>query len=106
MIAYARAGDLRKAKELLAPIRADWDVIENGSYHSLLLLYKGERRLEDLIDTGAADASGTAVRYGVSAWLVLEGRADEARTMWEAIVEQPDWPSFGHVAAEAELARN
>ncbi len=105
-LSLRRAGRDGEAAAVLEPIRADLDVIENGSYHSLLLLYKGERRPEDLIDTGAADASGTAVRYGVSAWLVLEGRADEARTMWEAIVEQPDWPSFGHVAAEAELARN
>jgi len=104
-LALRRAGREADAASVLEPIRADLDVIENGSYHSLLLLYRGERQLDDLLGAVAEGPSGTAVRYGVGVWLLLEGRADEARAMWEAIVRQPDWASFGHIAAEAELAR-
>ena len=48
--------------------------------------------------------AGSAVRYGVGAWHAVNGRADEARKIWSAIVSGPDWPSFGYIAAEAELA--
>lgn len=94
-----------EAAAVLAPIRADLDVIENGSYHSLLLLYKGERTAGDLLKGAAAGSAGSAVRYGVSAWHGYNGRQAEARRMWEEIVSAPDWPSFGHLAAEADLAR-
>jgi hypothetical protein len=80
-------------------------VIENTSYHALLLMYKGERDPQALLDEAAAGASGSAVKYGVSAWLQLEGRETEAVALWKALVAQPDWASFGHIAAEADLAR-
>jgi len=93
------------AAAVLTPIRADLDVIENGSYHSLLLLYKGERTADDLLKSAGAGSAGSAVKYGVSAWHGYSGRQAEARRMWEEIVSAPDWPSFGHLAAEADLAR-
>jgi tetratricopeptide (TPR) repeat protein len=93
------------AASVLEGITADLDVIENGSYHSLLLLYKGEADSQALLADATAGASGSAVTYGVGAWLALEGREDEAVALWQRMVTQPDWPSFGHIAAEAELAR-
>ena len=89
-LSLRRAGRPDEAAAVLEPIHADLDVIENGSYHSLLLLYRGDRRAEDLIGSGTADASASAVRYGVSAWLFIEGRTDEARALWQAIVDQPE----------------
>ena len=50
-------------------------------------------------------ASGTAVRYGVSAWHLVNGRRDEAQKLWDQILAGADWPSFGYVAAEADVAR-
>jgi len=105
-LSLRRTGRDADAAAVLEPIREDLDVIENGSYHSLLLLYRGDRQAEDVLGSVAEGASGTAVRYGVSAWMMLEGRTAEARRLWETIVDQPDWASFGHVAAEAELARS
>jgi hypothetical protein len=55
---------------------------------------------------GPTSASGSAVSYGVSAWLLLEGREGEAVAIWKKLVAQPDWASFGHTAAEADLARH
>ena len=104
-LSLARAGRDAEAAAVLEPIRTDLDVIENGSYHALLMLYRGERKAEDLLGTAADGASGSAVQYGVSAWLLIEGRTDEARAIWERMIEQPDWASFGHIAAEAELVR-
>ncbi len=104
-LSLRRAGRDAEASAVLEPISADLDVIENGSYHSLLLLYRGDRTPADLLDGAAEGASGSAVQYGVSAWLLLEGRVDDARAIWQRMIEQPDWASFGHIAAEAELAR-
>jgi tetratricopeptide (TPR) repeat protein len=104
-LAMRRAGR-DDAGSVLDRISADLDVIENTSYHSLLLMYKGERDPQVLLDSAAASASGSAVSYGVSAWLLLEGREGEAVAIWKKLVAQPDWASFGHIAAEADLARH
>jgi tetratricopeptide (TPR) repeat protein len=103
--ALRRADRAAEARAVLDPIRADLDVIENGSYHSLLLLYKGERKADALLAAAGEGASGTAVRYGVSAWHLAEGRRDEAKKLWDLILTGPDWPSFGFIAAEADTAR-
>lgn len=103
-LSLRRAGRDAEAAAVLAPVSADLDVIENGDYHRLLLMYKGERTPEALLETAGDGAGGSAVRYGVGAWQLVNGRRREAVTLWEGIVAGPDWPSFGHLAAEAELA--
>jgi tetratricopeptide (TPR) repeat protein len=100
-----RAGRNDEAAAVLTPIRADLDIIENGSYHSLLLLYKGERTAADLLAKAGEGASASAVRYGVSAWHLVNGRRDEAQKLWDQILAGSDWPSFGYIAAEADVAR-
>jgi tetratricopeptide (TPR) repeat protein len=105
-LASRRAGRAHAELEpVLSPIRADLDVIENTSYLSLLLLYKGERSEQDVLGSAGAGASRSAVRYGVGAWHLVNGRADEAHRIWRTILEGQDWPSFGFIAAEAEIAR-
>ena len=104
-LALRRAGRADEARAVLEPIAAGLDVIENGSYHALLLLYKGERTAEAVLAAAGDGASGTAVRYGVSAWQLLNGRRSDAAALWNRIVAGADWPSFGFIAAEAELAQ-
>jgi len=100
-----RLGRNADATAVLTPIRADLEVIENGSYHSLLLLYKGERTPEAVLQAAGEGASGTAVRYGVSAWHLVNGRRADADRLWTTILAGSDWPSFGFLAAEAETVR-
>ncbi len=100
-----RAGRTDEAAAVLAPIRAEMEVIENGSYHALLLLYKGERSEADVLKAAGEGASASAVRYGVGAWHFYSGRTAEARRIWESMITGTDWPSFGFIGAEAELAR-
>ena len=101
-ITLMRAGRTAEAREALAPIRADLDVIENGSYHSLVLLYKGERTVDAVYGAAGEGSAGSAVRYGVGAWHFVNGRRAEANKIWDGILAGPDWPSFGFIAAEAE----
>ena len=101
-LSLRRAGQAEAAAAVLLPIDARLDVIENGSYHSLLLMYKGERTPEEVLKAAGEGSGGTAVRYGVSAWYLINGKVREARQLWAQILEGDDWPSFGHLAAEAE----
>jgi len=101
-LSLRRAGRADEAAAALLPIDARLDVIENGSYHSLLLMYKGERTPEEVLKAAGEGASGTSARYGVSAWYLINGKRREAQQLWATILAGPDWPSFGHLAAEAE----
>ncbi len=104
-LSLRRAGRPADAAAALLPITPDLDIIENGEYHQLLLMYKGERTPEAVLAAAGADSGGSAVRYGVGAWLLVNGRSREAAALWASILEGPDWPSFGYLAAEAEVAR-
>jgi dipeptidyl aminopeptidase/acylaminoacyl peptidase/tetratricopeptide (TPR) repeat protein len=103
-----RLGRTSEAARVLEPIRPDLDVIENGTYHRLLLLYKGALRVEELLGSvgpdGALDDITTA--YGVANWHLYSGRRAEAEQLFRRILTaQGQWGSFGYLAAEAELAR-
>ena len=101
-LSLRRAGKAEEAAAVLLPIDARLDVIENGSYHSLLLMYKGERTPEEVLKAAGEGPSGTSARYGVSAWYLINGKRREAQQLWATILAGEDWPSFGHLAAEAE----
>jgi tetratricopeptide (TPR) repeat protein len=97
-----RDADAARALEAVTP---GLDVIENGSYHSLCLLYRGDRTIDDVLKTAGAGSSAAAVLYGASAWHAVNGRSAEAQALWRRLVAGPDWAPFGVIAAEAELAR-
>lgn len=103
-LSLRRAGRPADAAAVLKPITANLDVIENGEYYQLLLMYKGERTPEAILESAGDDSGGSAARYGVSAWYLVNGRRAEAEALWAAILEGHDWPSFGYLAAEAEMA--
>ncbi|HEX5830038.1 MAG TPA: tetratricopeptide repeat protein [Gemmatimonadaceae bacterium] len=102
-----RLGRDDDARQLLNLVRSDVDVIENGSYLRLLRLYKGELPPDSLLAAGdvGATPSDVAAAYGVGAWHLVEGRPEDAERVFRRIVGGPQWPGFGHLAAEAELAR-
>ena len=78
-LSLRRAGKPADAAAVLQPVMADLDVIENGEYHQLLLMYKGERTPEAVLASAGIDAGGSATRYGVSAWYLVQRSAiDEA----------------------------
>lgn len=102
-VSLRRAGRDAEAAAVLVPILQELDVIENGSYHSLLLMYKGLRTPEQVLAAAGGDSAGSAVRYGVSAWHLINGRRGDAQKVWAQILGGSDWPSFGYLAAEAEV---
>jgi len=81
------------------------DVIENTSYHRLLLMYKGEIPADELWNPEEDNPTGVAIAYGVAAWHLYNGREEQAEEMFRRILEGSGWAGFGYIAAEAEIAR-
>ena len=103
-----RLNRVEEANKVLEPISASMEVFENGSYHKLLLMYKGaptQVTLEETVKKGGLD--GATIGYGVANWHLYNGRKEEARRILEQIVETnaTQWASFGYLASEAEFAR-
>lgn len=103
-----RLGREAEAREVLAPIRADLEILENQAYHRLLLMYRGELQPEALL---ASPASGpdaidpVTVGYGIANWHLYNGRKAEAVKALRDVLAQGQWAAFGHIAAEADLHR-
>ena len=86
-------------------------VIENHAYHELLMMFKGELSPDDVLKSDAAPGPvgaqiDDATRgYGVGVWKLINGQRDEAFTVFIRVTAGSAWPAFGHIAAEAEIAR-
>jgi tetratricopeptide (TPR) repeat protein len=102
-----RLGEDEEAAQVLAGISEDMDIIENTAYHELLLLHKGVRTESDFVSEGeGVSLQGTTTAYGLGVWYLFQDRDDDARAAFESILEgRAQWPAFGYIAAEAEMAR-
>jgi tetratricopeptide (TPR) repeat protein len=98
-----RKADAAKVLERITP---KMDILENGSYHRRLLMYKGLEKPEALLDPANADGLTLATQgYGVGNWYLVTGRAQRAREIFAQVVAGPNWSAFGYIAAEADLQR-
>jgi tetratricopeptide (TPR) repeat protein len=103
-----RLGRDDEAREVLRPISRDMSVIENGTYHRLLLLYRGDLPADSILpprSAGGMSVTDATAAYGVGNWHLYNGRREAARRIFRDILAGGQWPSFGYLAAEAELAR-
>jgi TolA-binding protein len=104
-----RLGREAEAAAVLAPITADMAVIENDSYHRLLMMYKGATAAGVLLDASTAEAlDAVTIGYGVANWHLYNGRKEDARAILANLVDkyaETQWAGFGYIAAEADLAR-
>lgn len=102
-----RLNRVAEAATVLDSITADMAIIENASYHKLLMLYKGDEAAERLLSSSSG-LDAVTIGYGVGNWHYYNGRRDEARRIFASVVDAnaSQWPAFGYLAAEAELARD
>jgi len=102
-----RASLPEEAREVMAWVRPDLDVIENHTYHRLLLLYAGRLPVDSILPGGTpATLDDVTAAYGVAAWHMLNGRGPEAAALLDRILAARErWPAFGYIAAEADRAR-
>ena len=97
-----------EARRVLERITPGMDVIENGDYYRLLLMYKGETTPEALLADAGGEKQGVGyatVAYGVGNWYVYNGQPGKALRLFLELVQLPQRTSFGYIAAEAELER-
>jgi tetratricopeptide (TPR) repeat protein len=95
-----------EAAQVLEPIREQMDVLENGAYHARLLMYKGLRSPESVLNLNTADDVQIATQgYGVGNWYLMNGDRAKAREIFELVTAGTAWTAFGFIAAEADLTR-
>jgi len=94
-----------EARSALAEVRSDWDVIENGSYHRLLLWMKGDLPESGLLAADASPLERQTVGNGIGQWHAAHGRTAEARAAWDRVLAMGPSASFGFIAAEQGVQR-
>ena len=97
-----RLGDDDGAAALLANAPATDDNAE-PSYARNLEIYRGNVAPE--LPSEFPLRSRVTVGYGAGAWLLAEGRVDEAIATLRQVVAAGDTPAFGHIAALGDLER-
>lgn len=100
-----RLGKHDEAQKALIPIRADLDVIENQAYLRLLLVYKGEISAEEAVSKSNSGMDEPTTGYGLGVFALIKGDREQAKAIFEKVIDGPNWPAFGYIAAEAELKR-
>ncbi len=96
-----RKADAAKVLERITP---KMDILENGSYHRRLLMYKGLETPEALLDTAKADDTTIATQgYGVGNYYYVTGNTAKAREVFQKVTSGSGWNAFGYIAAEADL---
>jgi tetratricopeptide (TPR) repeat protein len=100
-----RLGRADEAAAVLAPITAGLQVLENKAYWHRLLMYKGEKRPEELLGPKDDPVDLATYGYGVGNWHLYNGQPGRAREIFEKVVAGPQWNAFGYIGAEVELAR-
>jgi tetratricopeptide (TPR) repeat protein len=105
--ALRRAGKHADARRLVRGVREGWTVGENAPYYRALLFYRGVRAETSTLDSlsAAGELSFVTGAYGVANWHLMEGDTARARALFEQVVSGTQWPAFGFIGAEVDLAR-
>lgn len=106
-MALRRAGRPAEAAQALAPIRDDFDIIENDSYYRLVKQYRTGvpvAALDSALHSGLGSPSNASLAYGLANWFLYTGDTTRAVRAFEQILNSDQWASFGYIAAEADLA--
>lgn len=104
-MALKRYGNDEKAGSAIADITPEIEVIENDAYLNLLLVFNGVFTAERLMEEETDALQSATIGYGIGNWHYINGREERAIDIWQSIYDSGNWPAFGFIAAEAELAR-
>ena len=104
-MALKRSGKDAEAGAAIADITPEIELIENDVYLNLLLVFNGIFNADRLMESDEDALTNSTVGYGLGNWHYMNGREERAFDMWQDVYETGQWPAFGYIAAEAELAR-
>ncbi|WP_290963456.1 tetratricopeptide repeat protein [Gracilimonas sp.] len=95
-----------KAGALLEQVSPDMELIENTSYHELLMVFKGVFSPDEIITEENSELDNATLGYGLGFWHHINGRGERAKEIWQGVYEVGNWAAFGYIASEAELAQS
>ena len=101
VLSLARMQDFGAVRAALAPIRADWEIIENGSYHQLLLWMKRDVTDAALMEQMQSPIERQTIGNGMAQWHLAAGRRGAAEVAVRGVLATGPSASFGYLAAEA-----
>lgn len=100
-------GKEEEAKKLIEKADPDMDLIENGMYNNLLLMFRGDIPTEQM--EGELKEMGelglVTIGYGIAAWYLINEEKEKAVKLLKDIVSIKGWAGFGYIAAEAMYKR-
>lgn len=106
-MALKRAGRDLEAGQLLDHVTENSDLQDEDVYLNLLLVFKGVFDPDYLMESTPEAMQNATLAYGIGNWHYMNGRRDRAMSIWQDLYQnnRAQWPVFGYIAAEAELAR-
>lgn len=92
-----------EAGQLLDQLNAETELIENRSYHELLMVFKGVFEENELLTDDNSSLDNATIGYGLGFWHHINGRTERAQEIWQQVYDAGNWAAFGYIASEAEL---
>lgn len=104
---YQRMNNKKAAEKLLTPITKDMKIIEDYSYHDLVLMYKGLKTPESLLNPKKKQDIDPALEnatrgYGIGNWYYYNGQKEKAKEIFEKVLKTKSRAAFGYIAAETD----
>ncbi len=93
------------AGRAIAGVDENLELLENDAYLNLILVFKGIFHPDQLMEATDDALQNATIGYGIGNWHYINGREDRAYEIWRNIYDGSNWPAFGFIASEAELAR-
>ena len=95
-------------RPILAEVTPTMDLLENHTYHTLLLVFRGDVDAAPLrsavLDPDAPGSVDLAtLGYGLAAHALATGDPATGQSLCRAVLRSPAWNAFGYLAAEATL---
>ena len=106
-ITFKRLGIDEEAHLLLESINEGMDPGENIAYFNRLLMYKGLRTPEDLVEEGGSAVNIITMGFGLANYYQTIGEKQKAKDLLKEVVRQGDenslYYAFGYLAAMVDL---
>ncbi len=103
--ALMRAGREGEAERLLEGIHAEMEVTANTAYLRALLAHRGELPYAELVEPFPLSGRFETHAYAAAVAELVRGDEERAHFFLRRVAEDPHWPGFGRIEAEADLAR-
>ncbi|WP_411768015.1 tetratricopeptide repeat protein [Winogradskyella sp. A3E31] len=101
-----RLGNEEAANTAIENITSDMDIIENMSYHTMCLLFKGTINKDSLNTDLIGTSSSDVLSYGLGNWYLFEKQDTlKAKENYKRLLENGNKFSFAYLAAESDWKR-